>query len=59
MSWVLQEAAVTGRLIQAAKSAYQYPLILKQLWHTPIVQVPDQEIVYRDQRRFTYREIRE
>jgi fatty-acyl-CoA synthase len=54
-----REAAVTGRLIQVSKSAYQYPLILKQLWHTPIVQVPDQEIVYRDQRRFTYREIRE
>ena len=50
---------MTGRLIQVAKSAYQYPLILKQLWHTPIVQTPDQEIVYRDQKRFTYREIRE
>src|SRR6516225_6953064 len=50
---------VTGRLIQVAKSAYQYPLILKQLWHTPIVQTPDQEIVYRDQKRFSYREIRE
>src|SRR6516165_284201 len=50
---------VTGRLIQVAKSAYQYPLILKQLWHTPIVQTPDQEIVYRDQKRFTYRGIRE
>jgi len=50
---------VTGRLIQVAKSAYQYPLILKQLWHAPIVQAPDQEIIYRDQRRFTYRQIRE
>src|SRR5215831_11355368 len=50
---------VTGRLIQVARSAYQYPLILKQLWHTPIVQTPDQEIVYRDQKRFSYREIRE
>jgi hypothetical protein len=50
---------VTGRLIQVARSAYQYPLILKQLWHTPLVQTPDQEIVYRDQKRFSYREIRE
>jgi fatty-acyl-CoA synthase len=50
---------VTGRLIQVAKSAYQYPLILKQLWHAPIVQAPDQEIVYRDLKRFTYRDIRE
>ena len=49
---------MTGRLIQVAKSAYQYPLILKQLWHAPIVQAPDQEIVYRDLKRFTYRDIR-
>ena len=54
-----EEAAVTGRLIQVAKSAYQYPLILKQLWHAPIVQAPDQEVVYRDLKRFTYRDIRE
>src|SRR4029077_15811331 len=54
-----EEAAVTGKLIQVAKSAYQYPLILKQLWHAPIVQAPDQEIVYRDLKRFTYRDIRE
>ena len=50
---------MTGRLIQVAKSAYRYPLILKQLWHAPIVQAPDQEIVYRDLKRFTYRDIRE
>ena len=50
---------MTGRLIQVAKSAYQYPLIFKQLWHTPLLQAPDQEIVYRDLKRFTYRQIRE
>src|ERR1700689_1574982 len=54
-----REAAMVGRLIQTAKSAYQYPLIFKQLWHTPSVQAPDQEIVYRDLKRFTYRQIRE
>jgi fatty-acyl-CoA synthase len=48
---------MVGRLIQIAKSAYQYPLILKQLWHTPLMQSPDQEIVYRDLKRFTYRQI--
>src|SRR5215467_9617449 len=48
---------MVGRLIQVAKSAYQYPLIFKQLWHTPLLQSPDQEIVYRDLRRFTYRQI--
>lgn len=50
---------MVGRLIQTARSAYQFPLIFKQLWHTPRVQAPDQEIVYRDLRRFTYRQIRE
>jgi Acyl-CoA synthetases (AMP-forming)/AMP-acid ligases II len=54
-----REAAMVGRLIQTAKSAYQYPLIFKQLWHTPLVQAPDQEVVYRDLKRFTYRQIRE
>jgi fatty-acyl-CoA synthase len=50
---------MVGRLIQTAKSAYQYPLIFKQLWHTPRVQAQDQEIVYRDLKRFTYLQIRE
>ena len=50
---------MVGRLIQTTKSAYQYPLIIKQLWHTPRVQAPDQEVVYRDLKRFTYRQIRE
>src|SRR5260370_17637285 len=43
---------------QAAKSAYKYPLLVKQLWHTPLAQAPDQVIVYRD-KRFTYRQLRE
>ena len=40
-------------------SAYQYPLLIKQLWHTPLAQAADQEIVYRDTKRFTFRELRE
>jgi fatty-acyl-CoA synthase len=50
---------MTGSFIQAAKSAYNYPLLLKQLWHTPLVQAPDQVIVYRDIKRFTCRQLRE
>ena len=50
---------MTEMFIQAAKSAYQYPLLIKQLWHTPLVQAPDQVIVYRDMKRFTYRQVRE
>ena len=55
----LPAPTVTGRVIAAAKSAYSYPLLIKHLWHAPLLQAPDQEIVYRDLRRFTYRELRE
>ena len=48
---------MAARPIQIAKSAYQYPLLLKQLWHTPLLQSPDQEIVYRDRTRFSYRQL--
>src|SRR3954466_8327420 len=51
--------AMTRRPIQITKSAYQYPLLIKQLWHTPLIEAPDQEIIYRDMRRFTYRQLRE
>ena len=50
---------MTGTFIQAAKSAYKYPLLIKQLWHTPLVQAPDQVIVYRGIKRFTYCQLRE
>jgi fatty-acyl-CoA synthase len=50
---------MTGRFIQAARSAYKYPLLIKQLWHAPLLQAPDQEIVYRGVKRFTYRQLRE
>lgn len=38
---------------------YDYPLILKKLLNTPLVYSPEQEIVYRDQVRFTYRDFRQ
>lgn len=44
------------RLIETTPSAYGYPLLIKQLLHTPIIYSPDQEIVYRDSKRFTYRD---
>jgi len=50
---------VVGRLIEVAQSAHRYPLLFKQLWHAPLLNAPDQEVVYRDQRRLTYREVRE
>jgi acyl-CoA synthetase (AMP-forming)/AMP-acid ligase II len=49
---------MAGRLISVARSAYQYPLLIKQLLHAPMVQTPDQQIVYRDLRRLTYTDLR-
>lgn len=40
-------------------SAYAYPLLIKQLLHTPMAQAPDQEIVYRGQLRMSYATLRE
>ena len=46
-------------LIEFTPSAYQYPLLLKHLLHYPMVHSPNQEIVYRDLRRHSYRVFRE
>jgi fatty-acyl-CoA synthase len=43
------------RLAQKAAAAYAYPLLIKQLLHTPLATAPCQEIVYRDRVRYTYR----
>ena len=43
----------------SAPTAYAYPLLIKQLLHTPFVQAPNQEIVYRGQVRMTYTTLRE
>jgi fatty-acyl-CoA synthase len=45
------------RKIKKTASAYSYPLLIKQLLHTPILYAPDQEIVYRDQLRLSYRDL--
>ncbi|WP_136798626.1 fatty acid--CoA ligase [Desulfosediminicola ganghwensis] len=37
--------------------SYAYPLLIKQLLKTALVQAPDQEIVYRDKLRYTYRDL--
>ena len=48
----------TDPLIERTASAYAYPLLIKQLLHTPLAVAPDQEIVYRDLKRYRYRELR-
>lgn len=40
--------------IAATPSAYGYPLLIKQLLHTPMATARDQEIVYADRRRMSY-----
>ena len=42
-----------------ASSAYTYPLLIRQLWHTPMHCNPGSEIVSGRHRRFSYREFRE
>jgi fatty-acyl-CoA synthase len=46
-------------LIPRTPSAYDYPLLIKNLLLFPTVDNPDQEIVYRDLYRGTYRALRE
>lgn len=46
-------------LIERTASAYTYPLLIKNLLDYPVVNNPDQDIVYRDQLRFDYRTLRE
>lgn len=46
-------------LISRTQSAYTYPLLIKNLLQFPIVNCPDQEIVYRDLQRFSYKTLHE
>ena len=43
-----------SNLIDHTPSAYSYPLLIKQLLHTPLAVAPEQEIVYRDKIRYNY-----
>ncbi len=48
-----------NKLIKRTASAYDYPLLIKQLFLAPLGNNPDQEIVYRDQMTLTYRSWKE
>ncbi|MDX2495928.1 MAG: fatty acid--CoA ligase [Desulfuromusa sp.] len=50
---------MSDNLIQRTASAYTYPLLIKNLLQAPAVNDPQQEIVYRDQARFTYAEFKQ
>lgn len=45
------------RIIQRTPSAYSYPLLIKNILITPVLYAPDQEIVYRDKLRMTYKDL--
>ena len=42
-----------------ASTAYNYPLLIKHLWHTPLACNPHQEIVSGDVKRYDYLTLRE
>ena len=42
------------KLISPTQSAYNYPLLIKNILNTPLIYSPNQEIIYRDSLRFTY-----
>lgn len=44
------------RKIPRTKSAYYYPLLIKNMLQFPVTYNPEQEIVYRDKYRYTYRD---
>ncbi len=50
---------MSDNLIVRTQSAYSYPLIIKNMFLAPIVENPDQEIVYRDSLRFTYKDFKQ
>ena len=50
---------MTTNLIERSPSAYSYPLLIKHLLHSALVHAPEQEIVYRDACRYSYRTLNE
>jgi fatty-acyl-CoA synthase len=50
---------VPDHTIVRTPSAYDYPLLIKNLLLCPVVDAPEQEIVYRNSFRYTYRQLHE
>ena len=47
------------KIIESAPNAYAYPLLIKQLLHTPLASAADQEITYQGKLRYSYLTLRE
>lgn len=56
---LVKQAGSEPALIESTPSAYSYPLLIKHLLHTPLAHAPEQEIVYRDLKRYDYRTLRQ
>jgi fatty-acyl-CoA synthase len=50
---------VTGKPIFHSPSAYGHPLLIRNLFRSAVAQAPEQEIVYGNRKRLTYREFGE
>jgi fatty-acyl-CoA synthase len=48
-----------GKIIEQTASAYVYPLLIKELLRSGVTRAPEQEIVYGERGRMTYRELGE
>lgn len=48
---------MTVRIIPRTSSAYQFPLLIKNILRTPMIYSPNQEIVYRDKMTYTYKDL--
>jgi fatty-acyl-CoA synthase len=50
---------MNANLIERSPAAHSYPLLIKQLLLSSLAQMPEQEIVYRGDKRFSYRTLNE
>ncbi|MBF0573400.1 MAG: fatty acid--CoA ligase [Desulfamplus sp.] len=44
------------KIIEKCESAYTYPLLIKNIFKNSLIRSPNQEIIYRDQMTYTYRD---
>ncbi len=45
------------KTIPQTPSAYNFPLLIKNILNTPLTYYPDREIIYRDKMRYTYKDL--
>ena len=48
---------MSSELIETTPSAYPYPLLIRELLQIGVDRSPEQEIVYANKQRMTYREL--